>query len=167
MPLFMKCLVIEFFLGVSSLASGAPDRAADRAELTHKKQVIWPALYAERDARGLEAFLLEEFRILEPEGSVRTGDAEVAWLASTPPSDGPDDFFFSIQEIVFPAADVAMVYGHGDSTRTDEQGRPCHHRYWSSNLFVRTKAGWKPAFSHVSGARCSPQKEAMATKSRP
>jgi len=50
---------------------------------------------------------------------------------------------------------VAVVYGHGDSTRETEDGQPCHHNYWSSNTFIKQEGGWRPVFSHVSGVTCT------------
>lgn len=149
-------LVISAWL--SLLAAGgalAGDRQTDVAILTEKKVAIWPKLYAERDADGLDRFLADGFKVLEPDGTVRTKDEEIAWLRDTPPDDEASDFLFTIVEIVF-ADDVAVVYGHGDSTRSTNDGRPCHHNYWSSNTFVRDDDDWKPVFSHVSGVTCTP-----------
>ncbi len=141
-------------LAVSGLA--VADRQDDVAALTEKKVTVWPKLYAARDAEGLDRFLAEGFRVLEPGGSVRTRAEEIAWLRETPPDDTPSDFIFTIREILFAAEDMAIVYGHGDSTRETEEGRPCHHNYWSSNTFIKQAGVWKPVFSHVSGISCTP-----------
>lgn len=124
--------------------------------LTEKKVVVWPKLYAERDADGLAEFLADGFQVLQADGTVRTGTEEIEWLRVTPPDDEPSDFLFTIEEIVFAAENIAIVYGHGDSTRTTDDGRPCHHNYWSSNTFIKEDGTWKPIFSHVSGVTCTP-----------
>ena len=89
------------------------------------------------------------------DGEVRTKDQELSWLRDNAWS-GPDDFEFSIEDIVFLDDDTAIVYGHGDSTRKDDEGKPCAHSYRSSNTFQRVGDEWRPSFSHVSGARCAP-----------
>ncbi len=139
---------------VNSLAA-ASDRQDDVAVLTEKKVTVWPRLYAERDADGLDAFLADGFKVLEPDGSVRTKEEEIAWLRETPPDNTQSDFLFTIEEIVFAADDIAIVYGHGDSTRATEDGQPCRHNYWSSNTFIRQDGVWKPVFSHISGVTCT------------
>ncbi|MDJ0711874.1 MAG: nuclear transport factor 2 family protein [Woeseiaceae bacterium] len=143
---------------VGLLAGGAiaGEHAADVAELTEKKMIVWPKLYAERDAAGLATFLADGFKVLEPDGAMRTKAEEIAWLAETPPDDKQSDFVFTIEEILFPSKDLAIVYGHGDSTREADDGKPCHHNYWSSNTFIRQGGVWKPVFSHVSGITCKP-----------
>ena len=141
-------------LTISSAAAG--DWEDDVTVLTEKKVFVWPRLYAERDAAGLEEFLADGFKVLEPGGSVRTKAEEVAWLQDTPPDETESDFIFTIEEIIFAADNTAIVYGHGDSTRETEDGRPCHHNYWSSNTFIRPEGVWKPIFSHVSGVTCTP-----------
>lgn len=137
-------------------AADGSNRLDDIAVLTEKKVSVWPRLYAERDAAGLDAFLADGFKILEPGGTVRTKAEELAWLEETPPDAEQSDFLFTIDEIVFAADNIAIVYGHGDSTRATDDGRPCHHNYWSSNTFIKTDGAWKPVFSHVSGVTCTP-----------
>lgn len=146
-------------LGCGSIVgcATASDRKDDIAVLTDKKVNVWPKLYADRDADGLDEFLAAGFKVLEPAGTVRTKAEELAWLRETPPDHRPSDFVFTIEEIVFAADDIAIVYGHGDSTRETEQGEPCHHNYWSSNTFVKRDGVWKPVFSHISGITCSVQ----------
>ena len=134
----------------------ASDRQDDVAALTKKKVADWPRLYAERDADGLDEFLADGFKVLEPDGSIRTKDEEIAWLRRTPPDTEQGDFVFTIEEILFPADSVAVVYGHGDSTRETDSGQPCHHNYWSSNTFIKQDGAWKPVFSHISGVTCVP-----------
>ena len=128
----------------------------DVADLTEKKVYVWPKLYAERDADGLDEFLADGFKVLEPGGAVRTKSEEMQWLRETPPDTEQSDFIFTVDEILFPTRDLAIVYGHGDSTRETDDGRPCHHNYWSSNTFIRQDGVWKPVFSHVSGVTCEP-----------
>ena len=142
--------------GLMIVPASASDRDDDVSVLTEKKVIVWPKLYAERDADGLDEFLADGFSVLEPDGTVRTKAEEVAWLRDTPPDDATSDFLFTIVEIKFAADDIAIVYGHGDSTRETEDGKPCHHNYWSSNTFIRQDGAWKPVFSHVSGITCTP-----------
>ena len=145
-------------LPLSAMVAQASDRAADIETLTEKKIVIWPKLYAKRDADGLDAFLGDEFVVLNPDGSKRTKADEVKFLRETPPDNEESDFLYTIDDIVFPTDDMAIIYGHGDSTRETEDGKPCHHNYWSSNTLVRREGEWKAVFSHVSGVTCTPIK---------
>ena len=147
-------LVCGAGLTISSAIAG--DRQDDVAALTEKKVEVWPRLYTERDAAGLDEFLADGFKVLEPDGSIRTKAEEIAWLQETPPDQAQNDFLFTIEEIVFAADDIAIVYGHGDSTRENEDGQPCHHNYWSSNTFIQQDGTWKPIFSHISGVTCTP-----------
>lgn len=144
--------------GLAAAEGANHDRRHDIAILTEKKVTVWPRLYAERDADGLSEFLADGFQLLQPDGSTRTGAQEIQWLLETPPDDEVSDFLFTIQEIVFAADNIAIVYGHGDSTRTTDDGLPCHHNYWSSNTFILQDGVWKPIFSHVSGITCEPLK---------
>ncbi len=142
--------------GLAAPVATASDHQDDVAVLTEKKVTVWPRLYAERDADGLDEFLANGFKVLEPDGSVRTKDEEIAWLRETPPDEEKSDFLFTIEEIVFAADSIAIVYGHGDSTRETEDGQPCRHNYWSSNTFIKQDGVWKPVFSHISGVTCMP-----------
>ncbi len=152
-------IAVALFMAFDGLAladATTRDRQDDVAVLTEKKVFVWPKLYAERDADGLADFLADEFKVLEPDGTVRTREEEIAWLRATPKDDEKSDFLFTIEEIVFAGDYLAIVYGHGDSTRETEDGRPCHHNYWSSNTFMLTDGDWKPVFSHISGISCTP-----------
>ena len=60
-------------------------------------------------------------------------------------------------DILFVDDDTAIIYGHGDSTRVNDAGEPCHHHYWSSNTLVRRDGRWRPVLSHVSGVSCEPR----------
>jgi len=156
----MRTTIFAFIIfacgtGLIILSAMAGDRQDDVAVLTEKKVIVWPRLYAERDAAGLDEFLADGFKVLEPDGFVRTKDDEIAWLRETPPDEESSDFVFTIRDIVFAEDSVAVVYGHGDSTRETEDGQPCHHNYWSSNTFIRQDGVWKPVFSHVSGDTCT------------
>ena len=144
--------------GLTISSAAASDRQDDIAILTEKKVTVWPRLYAERDAAGLDEFLADGFKVLEPDGSIRTKVEEIDWLRETPPDQAQSDFLFTIEEIVFATDNIAIVYGHGDSTRETEDGQPCHHNYWSSNTFIRQDSVWKPVFSHISGVTCTPIK---------
>lgn len=157
----MKSTIIALALlacstGLTISSALANDHQDDIAVLTEKKIIVWPKLYADRDAAGLDRFLADGFSVLEPDGSVRTKAEEVAWLRETPPDTTQSDFLFTIKKIVFATDNTAIVYGHGDSTRESEDGMPCHHNYWSSNTFIRQDGLWKPIFSHISGITCTP-----------
>ncbi len=154
----MKIVLAAAVVVLSGLlaTASAGDHAEDIADLTEKKVYVWPRIYSERDADALDVFLADSFKMLEPGGSVRTKAQEIRWLLDTPPDSEQSDFIFTIEEILFPSADLAIVYGHGDSTRETSDGRPCHHNYWSSNTFIRQDGTWKPVFSHVSGVTCEP-----------
>jgi hypothetical protein len=154
MKIALALVVLVFPISLAK----AGDRKDDIAALTEKKVSVWPKLYAERNADGLDQFLADGFKILEPGGTVRTRAQEIQWLRETPPDEEQSDFIFTIKEVLFPSKDLAIVYGHGDSTRKTDDGRPCHHNYWSSNTFVRQDGVWKPVFSHVSGVTCEPIK---------
>ena len=150
------CAFVACGIGLIISSVAASNRHDDVAILTEKKVTAWPKLYAERDAVGLDTFLADGFKVLEPDGSVRTKAEEITWLQETPPDEAQSDFLFTIEEIIFAADNMAIVYGHGDSTRETEDGEPCHHNYWSSNTFILQDGVWKPIFSHVSGVTCTP-----------
>jgi len=141
--------------GLITSVAIAGDHQDDVADLTEKKVTVWPKLYAQRDAAGLDDFLADGFKVLEPDGSIRTKDDEIAWLRETPPDEERSDFLFTIEEIHFATNSIAIVYGHGDSTRVTEDDQPCHHNYWSSNTFIKQDGVWKPVFSHISGVTCT------------
>ena len=153
-PVVLAVLIVGG--GIGRPCASAEERLDDIAILTEKKVAVWPRLYAERDADGLAAFLADGFRVLEPGGTVRTKEDEVRWLRETPPDDQPSDFLFTIADIVFASDNIAIVYGHGDSTRETKNGERCRHNYWSSNTFIKQDETWKPVFSHVSGISCTP-----------
>lgn len=135
--------------------AAAQDRAADRAAITHAKVETWRSLYRNQDADGLGRFLKDGFILIGEDGSVTPKKEEVAWLAANPWS-GSDDFAYTVEDIIFTSDATAIVYGHGDSTGEDEEGRPCRQTYWSSNTLVKEGGAWRPIFSHVSGVRCDP-----------
>lgn len=137
---------------------GDQNRADTIAELTEIKVNEWRRIYAERDANALEVFLADDFKVLSPAGNVSTKVEEVTYLRNTPPAEEQSDFIYTIKDILFQGDDVAVIFGHGDSTRTTDDGEPCHHRYWSSNTLVRDGGEWKALFSHVSDTSCEPLK---------
>ena len=157
----MRTAIFAFALvacgtGMTVSSAMGDDHQDDVAVLTEKKVIVWRKIYAERDADGLDEFLADGFKVIEPDGSIRTKAEEIAWLRETPPDEAQSDFLFTIEEIIFAADNIAIVYGHGDSTRQTEDGRPCHHNYWSSNTFIRQEGIWRPIFSHISGVTCTP-----------
>ena len=108
----MKSVIMAFALftcGIVVIFSSATanDRQDDVAILTEKKVAVWPKLYAERDAAGLDDFLADGFKVLEPDGTVRTKAEEIAWLQQTPPDEAQSDFLFTIEEIVFASSSRA------------------------------------------------------------
>ena len=153
------CLVLVFVAGLSACASnqGAPDRPALIERLTDIKLNEWPSYYKNQDADGLAEFLSPDFVFITNSGERSTYDEEVQWVRNNPWSgDANDDFIYRIEDIFFQSDTVVIIYGEGTSTRTDENGLPCAHSYWSSNTLRRENGRWKPTFSHVSGAKCVP-----------
>lgn len=69
--------------GVATSVAAASDRKSDVAVVTEKKISVWPKFYAERDADGLDKFLADGSRVLEPDGSIRTKNEEITWLRET------------------------------------------------------------------------------------
>lgn len=129
------------------------DRAHDEAELRKAKIETWRRLYDHSDADGLDVFLADDFVLIGGEPGFRPKAEEVEWLRNNT-WDGPDDFIYTIESIVFLNRDAAIVYGIGTSTRTSDDGEPCSHSYISSNTFRREDQVWRPVTSHVSDARC-------------
>ena len=125
MRLVFAALALVICGALASASAG--DREDDIAVLTEKKVYVWPRLYAERDADGLDELLADSFKMLEPGGTTRTKAQEIQWLRETPPDEEQSDFLFTITEILFPGEDMAIVYGNGDSTRETDDGRPCQH----------------------------------------
>ncbi|MGJ3230202.1 MAG: nuclear transport factor 2 family protein [Oceanicaulis sp.] len=134
----------------------ADARPQDDAELGRLKSETWPAIYRELDAAALDAFLDDRFLMLGAEGAVTTKAEELSWMRQAETSGQPEDFRFTIEDILYIGENAAIVFGEGASTRTTADGRPCAHSYHSSNTFIREDARWRPVFSHVSGARCTP-----------
>ncbi|MDH3417434.1 MAG: hypothetical protein OEM64_14095 [Gammaproteobacteria bacterium] len=60
-------------------------------------------------ADWLDEFLANGFKVLEPDGSVRTKDEEIAWLRETPPDEEKSDFLFTIEEIVFAGRSLRSI----------------------------------------------------------
>jgi len=129
------------------------DLEQEEAVLRALKSDTWPGLYAANDADGLAAFLADDFVLIG--GGVRTRTDEVNWMRENS-WDGPADFVFEVDDVIFLTPDSALVYGRGLSTRMAEDGTPCRHSYMSSNTLRRTDDGWHPVSSHVSDATCDP-----------
>ena len=128
------------------------DRAADMAALTQAKKVTWRQLYDDQDADGLAEFLADDF-ILIASDDFSPKNKEVSWLRNNKWA-GPEDFLYTIEDIVFITDDAALIYGRGTSTRTNENGSPCKHSYISSNTLRRVGDKWRPVSSHVSDNKC-------------
>ncbi len=155
----MICRYSILFVFVAGIAGctthlTGPTRADDAAALRDLKIVEWRRLYDESDADGLAAFLADDFVLIGGEAGFSPKTAEVDWLRHNDWA-GPDDFRYTIEDIVFLNDDAAIVYGRGTSTRTDAQGRSCRHSYLSSNTFRRERGAWRPVTSHVSDATCT------------
>lgn len=129
------------------------DREAAEAEIRKAKLETWRSLYNLNDADGLDAFLADDFVLIGGESGFTPKAEEIEWLRKNS-WEGPQDFVYTIEKIVFLNRDAAVVYGTGTSTRTLEDGEPCNHRYISSNTFRREGGEWRPVTSHVSDARC-------------
>lgn len=134
-----------------SAADTGPNRPQDVDTLRKLKLEEWPRIYREADAEALEAFLADEF-VLIANGFTPKAQ-EVAWL-STSGGGGPEDFVYTIEDILFVTNDVAIVYGRGTSTRRNDEGQPCAHSYLSSNTLRRDGDTWRPVLSHVSDVQC-------------
>ena len=156
----MRACLMILFVGLSSCAAlaAAPSRTADIEALTRAKVETWRRLYQQQDAEGLRRFLTDDFIVIDGEGNVSKKDAEVEWLAKNPWT-GAADFLYVIDRITFPSADVAIVVGHGSSTQEQAGKEPCIDTYRSSNVFRRVEGAWRPALSHISGARCMLRKD--------
>jgi ketosteroid isomerase-like protein len=137
----------------SPMSPGVAPNAADVAAVTRAKVETWRQLYRTQDAEGLRRFLTDDFVVIDGDGKISTRDAEVAWLAANEWS-GPADFRYVVDRITFPAPDVAIVIGHGSGTGSGEGNVPCIDTYRSSNVFRKIEGVWRPALSHISGARC-------------
>jgi hypothetical protein len=145
-------------------AAPAPDRAADEAALRRIKAETWPGFYRTQDVEGLGRFLADSFINIGPDGTVETRAAALdrvrsnAWTAV--------NFVYAVERIDWHGDDLVTVTGRGTSERTTTDGRPCRHRYVSSNLLRRAPDrphGWQALSSHVSGVSCTPmQAEAGA-----
>lgn len=154
-------MVIVAGLATACASTAQTDmRADDIAKITEAKLKTWPAIYDVRDADWLDRFLNDDFVFIDDTGAIETKAETLEWMRANPldetASGQPDDFVYTIKDILFLNPDVAMVYGHGDSTRTTKTGKPCAHNYWSSNILRRVRDEWKPSFSHVSGVSCKP-----------
>ncbi len=131
------------------------DEAEARAALTHAKVETWRALYRDNDVDGLNAFLADDFTLIGPDGTTTSKSAVLADLADNP-WDMPEDFLYTVDDIIFMSSRSALVYGQGNSTRTASDGSACHHNYTSSNGFRFEDGRWRPVSSHVSGGTCTP-----------
>lgn len=158
-PVIAAALLGLIFAAPAHADEADARRAADIAALTDIKVNEWRRIYAERDADALEKFLGDDFVVLSPVGVVSTKADEIAYLRDTPRDTVRSDFVYTIKDILFQDDDVAVIFGHGDSTRQTDDGAPCHHRYWSSNTLARVDGEWKALFSHVSDAACTPLEE--------
>lgn len=145
-------LSVVTVLGLSACQT-VPHETSSRLALQEAKVETWRSLYRNNDADGLDSFLSDDFVIIGLNGSVQT-KLEILNEMRKKPWDMPDDFLYTVTGIVFPTRGSAIVYGHGDSSRTDADGSVCHHNYTSSNVFRYTDQQWRPVSSHVSDSRC-------------
>lgn len=153
--LFLSVLMLSY-AGVHT-AAATPSDEDTLATLTEIKIDVWPGYYKNQDADGLAAFLSKDFVFITDDGTRSNYEQEVDWVRNNPWSGSEnDDFVYRIEGIVLQSNTVAIVYGEGTSTRTLDDGEPCHHSYWSSNTLRIEDGRWKPTFSHVSGVKCDP-----------
>jgi hypothetical protein len=153
---------VQKFLVMLALAALAPAaiadrRPADEAAIRHIKTEVWPSYYRNQDVAGLGAFLADEFVNIAPDGTVTPKAEELASVRKNAWS--PANFRYTIKRIDWLSADLALVIGEGASDREDDKGKPCRHRYASSNLLRRapdSPLGWQALSSHVSGDSCTP-----------
>lgn len=152
---FLVVIVAVVSLGACATNSQFVDQSHDEAELRKLKKVTWRRLYDNSDADGLDKFLAEDFVLIGGEAGFVPKIDEVEWLRNNE-WEGPDDFVYTIENIVFLNRDAAIIYGVGTSTRKTENGVPCKHSYISSNTLRREGSVWRPVTSHVSDSRCDP-----------
>ncbi len=149
--------VLSILLAMTMLApAAAADRKADEAAIQRIKTEIWPSYSRNQDTAGLGALLADEFVNIAPDGAVTPKTEELAWVKANTWS--PANFRYRITRISWLAPDLALVIGEGASDREDEAGKPCRHRYASSNLLRRapnSPLGWQALSSHVSGDTCT------------
>ena len=145
-------------LGVAAMASPAwaTSCGMQEAVLREAKLTAWPGFYQRQDAKGLAAFLTEDFRSIGADGTVTLRAKELAWVAANPRT--PSDFVYRIASVTCPTRDTAMIIGQGRSTRV-QRGVRVAHRYTSSNLFVRQDGRWRAAMSHISGESTTPSSD--------
>jgi hypothetical protein len=148
--------VLSILLALAVLApAAAADRKADEAAIHRIKTEAWPAFYRNQDTAGLGAFLADEFVNIAPDGAITPKAEELAWVKANTWS--PANFRYTVTRIAWLSPDLALVIGEGASDRKDEAGKPCRHRYASSNLLRRAPnapLGWQALSSHVSGETC-------------
>jgi len=140
------------------LVAGAPEAQsascrAHESALRDIKLKEWPSYYRSGNAEGLRRFLLDEFRVVQGDGSVSLKEEEVAWVAQG--EWNPKDFVYRITSISCPGTSTAIIVGEGRFKR-EVDGVWLEHRYVSSNVLLLHKGRWRPAISHISGERSEP-----------
>ncbi len=147
-------LALVLALGVPACTtSDFPSEKTAREALTIAKVETWREIYRANDADALDAFLANDFILISPDGTTQSKSDAVSDLRDNP-WDMPEDFLYTVDGIIFPARDTAIVYGQGNSTRINSEGAPCHHSYTSSNGFKYINGQWRPVSSHPSGSSC-------------
>ncbi len=152
----LTCSFVALAGGCASEASF--DETQARAALTHAKVETWRALYRDNNVDDLNAFLADDFTLIGPDGTTTSKSAVLADLRDNP-WNMPEDFIYTVDDIIFMSQKSALVYGQGNSTRTAPDGTACHHTYTSSNAFRFEGGHWRPVSSHVSGGTCTPINE--------
>jgi hypothetical protein len=148
----VSAAVVIAMLSCSSTALAA-DCSSQEAELRSIKLERWPGFYRSQDVAGLDRFLVDGFQIVDSQGKATPKDDELRWLAANPWT--PRDFVYEITSVTCPTPAIAIIVGQGRSTRADGSRRVAHS-YVSSNVLVRSEAGWQAVLSHISGERREP-----------
>jgi len=147
--------LVTFGLLTGCAADQNFDEAKARAELEVLKVEIWRQIYRDNDADALDQFLADDFVLIGPSGDTQSKQDALTDMRENPWT-MPGDFLYTVDDIVFHSPTSALIYGQGNSTRTDADGNTCRHTYTSSNTVRFEDGRWRPVSSHVSGASCAP-----------
>lgn len=126
------------------------DEEADRAFLTHLKEVDWPKAYREQDTSLLSQILADEFQMIDNAGNWSNKALEIDYVSKNKPS--YDSFRFEIKRLDILDNGTAVVAGTGHVEGSDHKG-PYQMTYQSSNILIKREGTWKAISSHVSGVK--------------
>lgn len=147
---WMRCFLTLALLLTIAQPARADSCGTHLAALRDIKLKEWPAYYRNGDSEGLRNFLMDDFRVINGDGSVSLKEEEVKWVAEG--SWNPKDFVYTITSITCPGPSTAIIVGEGQFIGQVD-GAWHRHRYVSSNVLVLDRGRWRPAISHISGER--------------